>query len=100
MPRHTASYEAGRPAIDCHTFGTCAQGGDDRIAVLAHGGSVPCGRLLQPKAELPRVHGLGAEHVLDDRVAVPAPTTRTLSQGWRGLFAHQVPTPPRGGPQR
>jgi hypothetical protein len=80
VPGHASRSVSGRPAPLGDALGARPQSGDYRVPVLAYGGRVACGRRLQPKAELAGVRDFGVKHVLDDLVAVAAPTARPFAK--------------------
>lgn len=57
-----------------------AHHGGDRLAQLLDGGDVVDGQLLALHAELARVGGLGADHVLDQLVLAAAATPWAFAQ--------------------
>jgi len=76
VPRHSPSRVSSRPAVLGDALGAGPQTGDYRISELPHRCRVAGGGLLQAEAELARVHGLRAKHMLEDLVPVPAATAR------------------------
>jgi hypothetical protein len=86
MPGDAAGGVADRPAARLRRGAVrrLADGRGNCYAHRRHGGLIVNGGLAVPDTDLARERGLGADHVPDDLIGVPAATARPLPQLRRG----------------